>query len=750
MIDKKDFVILNGNSVDVLKTLGDCSVDCCITSPPYYGLRDYGTGKWVGGDENCNHVRDNKVGSNNSTGHKGMAEVGNYAGDAIYKTVCPKCGAVRIDEQIGLEESPEEYIENLVKVFREVKRVLKDSGTLWINIGDSYNSSQTGSIKSRKQQTNKSSFDNITTKKLVDTCKPKDLIGIPWMLAFALRNDGWYLRQDIVWCLSGGTYLYVKTNNTVAPMMINDMIRLDPKTVKLWNGDRWVNVVGWRESTDFSNKLEIVLRSGERISCTDGHRWVLKDGTEKIASNLKVGDVLMTTRLPDDGSHNPSMLTDDLLWLIGLFIAEGSFSDDCVQLSLNSDEIKWVDRIRSVVESVGGTVTHSMHGNSLSVRIYSKVFRAVLSQYVGGKNAKTKHLNSICWKLPNSSLKQIVTGYLDGDGSYDLENNRIRIGFTRNYGLERDLRLLANRLGASLTLKMSNSYIGSKKYPSFKGEWRWATSDHFNNKERSEIVEIRRGRARHYYDIEVECDNHLFALSSGVLTHNCKPNPMPESVKDRFTKSHEYIFLLSKSPQYYFDHENAMEVATGYDGRQDTFLKGSPKYAGQDYGQTEQSFASQGHERWKFRKVEVTEKSKYADGVAYGSLYAPNSIKQNGNTYVQSLKDGIPMRNKRDVWDIGVGNYKGAHFATYPIELVENCLLCGCPVGGTVLDPFSGSGTTGICAVANGRKYIGIELNEKYVELSNQRFDETFYRKVCPKIQSDCADFKKFDFGDIV
>lgn len=433
MIDKKDFVILNGNSVDVLKTLEDCSVDCCITSPPYYGLRDYGTGKWVGGDENCNHVRDNKVGSSNSTGHKGMAEVGSYAGDAIYKTVCPKCGAVRIDEQIGLEESPEEYIENLVKVFREVKRVLKDRGTLWVNIGDSYAGSGKGrnsdgsACAGMLQQTSRGTTEGILFKSNGGQAKPKDLIGIPWMLAFALRNDGWYLRQDIIW-------------------------------------------------------------------------------------------------------H--------------------------------------------------------------------------------------------------------------------------------------------------------------------------------------------------------------------------KPNPMPESVTDRFTKSHEYIFLLSKSPQYYFDHESAMEVATGYDGRQDTFLKGSPKYTGVDYGQSEQSFASQGHERWKFRKVEVTEKSKYADGDAYGSLYAPNSIKQKGNTYVQSLKDGIPMRNKRDVWEIGVGNYKGAHFATYPIELVENCLLCGCPVGGTVLDPFSGSGTTGICAVANGRKYIGIELNKEYIELSNERFDEVFFRKEKIVQQSVADGFEKFDFGE--
>src|SRR5574344_1483307 len=128
MINKNDFNILCGDSLEVLKTLPDCSVQCCITSPPYYGLRDYGTAVWVGGDSQCNHYRDTKYSESDCTGHKAMGEQSQPVGDAIYKTVCPKCGAVRVDKQIGLEETPEQYIDRLVKVFHEVKRILKDDG----------------------------------------------------------------------------------------------------------------------------------------------------------------------------------------------------------------------------------------------------------------------------------------------------------------------------------------------------------------------------------------------------------------------------------------------------------------------------------------------------------------------------------------------------------------------------------------------------------------------------------------------
>ena len=189
--------ILQGSCLETLSSLEEKSVNTCVTSPPYWGLRDYGTGEWVGGDPDCPHMRTTKISKDTSTGHKGMFEQGNVVGDAIYKSECPKCGAVRKDEQLGLEETPEKFVENLVNVFREVRRVLRDDGTVWLNLGDSYSSG------GRKTTTNQSlRGDNeygVTGPKPSNGIKEKDLIGIPWRVAFALQADGWYLRQDIIW-----------------------------------------------------------------------------------------------------------------------------------------------------------------------------------------------------------------------------------------------------------------------------------------------------------------------------------------------------------------------------------------------------------------------------------------------------------------------------------------------------------------------------------------------------------------------
>lgn len=203
---KEKFIdkVFNEECLQGLKSLPDNSIDCCVTSPPYYALRDYGTGHWEGGDPNCPHYRTSKVSENTATGHKAMMDSGHPVGDAIYKSVCHLCGAIRVDEQIGLEETPEEYIQKLTEVFMEVYRVLKPEGTLWLNIGDSYN----GYKGNAKSKYNDSEFvgghGGHPTRNgnlgLEDkSIKPKDLIGIPWMLAFSLRNVGWYLRQDIIW-----------------------------------------------------------------------------------------------------------------------------------------------------------------------------------------------------------------------------------------------------------------------------------------------------------------------------------------------------------------------------------------------------------------------------------------------------------------------------------------------------------------------------------------------------------------------
>lgn len=173
-------------------------VQACVTSPPYFGLRDYGTGTWEGGDPQCRHKVSNLV---EDAKAPGAIVIAMRPGVDAYTCRC--CGAKRVDQQLGLEQTPEQYIANMVEVFRCVREVLADDGTLWVNIGDSY---ATGTKADRQQSTNPGIGadrpDALNSVARIGTpfgCKTKDLIGIPWMLAFALRADGWYLRQDIIW-----------------------------------------------------------------------------------------------------------------------------------------------------------------------------------------------------------------------------------------------------------------------------------------------------------------------------------------------------------------------------------------------------------------------------------------------------------------------------------------------------------------------------------------------------------------------
>jgi DNA modification methylase len=359
-----------------------------------YGLRDYGTARWEGGDPECEHKPQRPDGGDRSDRTLPLGRGG------VYRDVCAKCGAIRIDAQLGLEPTPDEYVANMVAVFREVKRVLKDDGTLWLNIGDSYASNgekQTGrndgdrnGIDGFVGSTNYGDAGGKTKIKVETGLKPKDLIGIPWMLAFALRADGWYLRQDIIWA---------------------------------------------------------------------------------------------------------------------------------------------------------------------------------------------------------------------------------------------------------------------------------------------------------------------------------KPNPMPESVKDRCTKSHEYVFLLTKSARYYYDNEAIMEVATGYDGRKDTMMKGSAKYAnGYVPNQPANTMAQKGHERWK-RKNDDT--GYGGDGTGFQDHSGYSNLE---NPYV---------RNKRSVWFIATQPTREAHFATFPEKLVEPCVLAGSRVGDVVFDPFVGSGTVVRVAIKNNRSGIGTELNPTYIhDIAMKRIDE--------------------------
>jgi len=186
-----------GDNLATMKTWPDAFVHTCVTSPPYFALRDYGTASWEGGDASCAH----SVGGQVPDG-KAPGAISAGVRPGVDASKCRKCGAKRIDQQIGLEATPEAYVARLVELFREVRRVLRDDGTLWLNLGDSYNAYNgnrgTESEYAGKRNAMEPAFPaghGLMAKGL----KPKDLIGIPWMVALALRADGWYLRCDIIW-----------------------------------------------------------------------------------------------------------------------------------------------------------------------------------------------------------------------------------------------------------------------------------------------------------------------------------------------------------------------------------------------------------------------------------------------------------------------------------------------------------------------------------------------------------------------
>ena len=181
-------------------------VQTVVTSPPYWGLRDYGTGTWEGGDQNCDHVSNplatKQFGNEDFNINRPSRNETKLPG--YYSDVCPKCGAMRFDKQIGQEKSPDEYVSSIVDIFDKIWEMLSDDGTIWLNIGDTYASSRGGLASPPQTIANGSNRDmpnsySVNRNAKLFNLKHKDLVGIPWRVAFALQSRGWYLRQDIIW-----------------------------------------------------------------------------------------------------------------------------------------------------------------------------------------------------------------------------------------------------------------------------------------------------------------------------------------------------------------------------------------------------------------------------------------------------------------------------------------------------------------------------------------------------------------------
>lgn len=200
-------------------------------------------------------------------------------------------------------------------------------------------------------------------------------------------------------------------------------------------------------------------------------------------------------------------------------------------------------------------------------------------------------------------------------------------------------------------------------------------------------------------------------LRQDIIWH--KPNPMPESVTDRCTKSHEYIFLFSKSSKYYYDH-NAIKQP---------MAEASFQRLTQDVENQEGSERVPGKTNGKMKAV-----GQYVGGSKHKNLLIEgkklNSFHKTRNDNGQEWSNEDGMANKRSVWTVTTKPYSEAHFATFPEELIVDCIKAGCPEGGIILDPFMGAGTTALVARKLNRNYIGFEINEAYIRIAEKRLNK--------------------------
>ena len=198
-------------------------------------------------------------------------------------------------------------------------------------------------------------------------------------------------------------------------------------------------------------------------------------------------------------------------------------------------------------------------------------------------------------------------------------------------------------------------------------------------------------------------------IRSEIIWH--KPNPMPESVRDRPTSCHEKIWLITKNKKYYYDHESIKEPITDT-----TAIRLLQKNINNQKGSLRGNGGMKSNGNMKAMGRKKFDKNMGGSGTSF--VDHSGYKKADGSYMINST------RNKRNVWTITTKPFKDAHFATFPKDLIEPCIKAGCPEGGVVLDPFGGSGTTGIVAALNNRNAILIELNQNYIDIANKRIDK--------------------------
>jgi hypothetical protein len=750
--------------------LRDESVDLIVTSPPYFALRSYRDVAWVVGPDG--QLQPEQV---------------HYAG------------------QIGSEPTPQAYLEALWSVMAECWRVLKPSGSCWINLGDKRagsgghnNAGLTGrsvppppgvvvganghgaTRRNAPDRYNQATEFNVATgvgqqlvpgrTARVHGVRPKSKMLLPHRFAIGCEDGladpegkGWIVRQDVVWCLSGGARVYARTPTGDRPIMLRDLYRsYQPENVQLWNGQRWTQVLGWSQTPAPDEALELELRSGERIGCTPNHQWPTARGLLR-ADGVRVGDVIDTGPLPEPEVPRefPDLSDWDMGWFVGLYIAEGSRSGKQVQIAGRVGEEKRYAVLRQIAAALDGNCArYALGGEAETINLSGAIVRGVLDRYVSGDTAKTKRLTIHAWQRCNEFLMGVLNGYLSGDGHYDAKNNRWRLGFTANDEWAADLRTICARLNLQLRLRRCTHVMDGSGFPGWRGEVRFVRSLHRNAKADGEVVAIRQSRARYFYDVGVADEPHLFALASGVLTHNSKLNGLPESVTDRCRDSHEYLFHLTKSERYFSAVDEVREP-------QDSLGRGRP-WSGAVEGSVPTWGTENGTQGLKGRRSTDQMNALNPLGKLPGSVWpiasepliVPEAVQQHYDLpdHFAAFSQELPRRiilgwspsgictacgeGRRPVvekeYDAQGRTTNGPQSLAQrhespgrEVRKVEQATItgyaCACPTTSApthpavVLDPFAGTGTT--CGVARtlGRYGVGLDLSADYLRLARWR-----------------------------
>lgn len=557
------------------------------------------------------------------------------------------------------------------------RRVLKDTGTLWV-IGSYHNIFRVGTI---------------------------------------LMDLGYWILNDIVWlkCLAGDTELFALVNGVPIVSTLKDLVRIDlgKNSIQLPSFDdkgcfSWAQLVGWQR-TPKSSGLRVELEDGHWVECTPQHRFPVarNGGIDYVeAERLQEGDELLQLgcfALPRIvGSQGIDEAVGEL---VGWYLAEGSvlYGEKGLTFALSSTEREVAATlIKTVKDKFGVTGRTHIYRNSLHLVFPGHFMVELIRRFVTGDGAKNKRLARESFMHGKDFLRGILMGYLRGDGHWEEKAQRWKIGFARNRGLVTDLGVICRILG--YRLRFSEGFVpykdaqaevirgeirendrGQREYVRletlglpprgnfsegqrhslafFRARYKLATRKSHDgvitdlaqkvlggDLRMVRVKSVRAGNRKVFYDLAVE-GNHVFALASGLLTHNS--NPMPNFRGVRFTNAHETLIWAQKvrGARYTFNYQSMKSLNDDLQMRSDWHL---PLCTG---------------------------------------------------------KERIKVDGSR------------AHSTQKPEALLYRVILSSSNPGDVVLDPFFGLGTTGAVAKKLNRQWIGIELDEGYIALAQQRID---------------------------